>query len=63
MELILTSNQYNPYFRCAIAPTKYHTVVLHVYSSHSFTRSVEYYYASHKAIYLQKQAIYTLGTY
>ena len=25
----LTSNQYNPYFRCIIAPPKYHTAVVH----------------------------------
>ena len=25
----LTSNQHNPYFRCAIAPPKYHTAVVH----------------------------------
>ena len=25
----LTSNQHNPYFRCAVAPPKYHTAVVH----------------------------------
>ena len=25
----LTNNQYNPYFRCAIAPPKYYTAVVH----------------------------------
>ena len=38
----LTSNQHNPYFRCAIAPPKYHTAAVHAHSSHSFTHSVEY---------------------
>ena len=38
----LTSNQHDPYFRCAVAPPKYHTAVVHMHSSHSFTRSVEY---------------------
>ena len=28
----LTSNQHNPYFRCAIAPPKYHTAVVHTCS-------------------------------
>ena len=38
----LTSNQHNPYFRCAVAPPKYHTAVVHAHSSHSLTHSVEY---------------------
>ena len=25
----LTSNQHNPYFRCTVAPPKYHTAVVH----------------------------------
>ena len=25
----LSSNQHNPYFRCAVAPSKYHTAVVH----------------------------------
>ena len=38
----LTSNQPNPYFRCAVAPPEYHTAVVYVHSSHSFTCSIEY---------------------
>ena len=38
----LTSNRHNPYFRCAVAPPKYHTAVVYAHISHSFTRSVEY---------------------
>ena len=38
----LTINQYNPYFRCTVAPPEYHTAVVHAHSFHSFTCSVEY---------------------
>ena len=38
----LTSNQHKPYFRCVIAPPKYHTAVVHVHSSHIFIHSVKY---------------------
>ena len=38
----LTSNQHNYYFSCTVAPPKYHTAVVHVHRSYSFTHSIEY---------------------